>query len=386
METIRYGVIGLGNMGLRHVEWLSKQIKGAALTAICDVKEERLADARERCGGIAREYTDYHALLNCGEIDVVLIATPHYLHPVIAKEAFALGLNVLTEKPAGVYTKAVREMNEAAEKSGKLFGIMYNQRVNPVYQKAREMVQNGELGELKRCVWIITNWYRSQMYYNSGGWRATWAGEGGGVLLNQCPHNLDLWQWIFGLPKRVRASCYTGKYHDIEVEDDVTIYAEYENGATASFITSTGECPGTNRLEISGDRGKIVIEDNILTFWKLDCAERKFCFESTEAFATPKTEKIVIDTSGENLEHRGILQNFTDALLFGTPLLAPGEEGIRGLEISNAAFLSSWTDDWVQIPVDEDKFYSLLKQRIASSKEKENVVEVVSDTAGSYGS
>ena len=331
MDQVRFGLIGLGNMGSGHLKTLfvEKAIKGAVLTAVCDVKPERLEWAREICGDAVKYYSDYKEMLASGEIDVAQIATPHYLHPVIAKEAFAAGLHVLTEKPAGVYTKAVREMNEAAEASGKVFGIMYNQRTNPLYQKAREMIQNGELGELKRSIWIITDWYRTQAYYNSGGWRATWSGEGGGVLLNQCPHNLDLWQWIFGLPTRVRASCYEGKYHNIEVEDDVSIYAEYANGSTGTFITTTGECPGTNRLELTGDRGKLVIENGTLKFWKLSAPERDYTFTSESGFQKLEVEEIDVECPGENTQHAGILQNFTDAILNGTPLLAPGVEAIK---------------------------------------------------------
>ena len=385
MDQVRFGIIGLGNMGSDHVGWIAGgKVARAELTAICDLKQDRLEAAQKVCPSAAA-YTYYHELLNSGKVDVVLIATPHYLHPVIAKEAFAAGLNVLSEKPAGVYTKAVREMNRAAKESGKLFGIMYNQRTNPLYQKARQLVQSGELGELKRSVWIITDWYRSQASYNSGGWRATWAGEGGGVLLNQCPHNLDLWQWITGMPSRVRASCYVGKYHNIEVEDDVTIYAEYPNGATGSFITTTGECPGTNRLEISGDRGKLVIENNKLTFWRLDVPERKFCFETDKIFGTPKAEVEEFPLEGEIPMHVGILNNYVEALLDGTPLLAPGEEGINGLTISNAAYLSSWENRWVDLPLDEDRYYELLSQRIAGSKHKENVNEATASTEGTYG-
>ena len=388
MKTVRFGIVGVGNMGSSHVKSLGEgHIKRAELAAVCDIKPERLEKVRAEYGDKLAYFSDYHEMLTSGKIDVVIIATPHYLHPVIAQDAFKAKVNVISEKPAGVYTKAVREMNEAAAKSGVQFGIMFNQRTNPVYKKAREMVQGGELGELKRLVWIITNWYRSQAYYDSGEWRATWAGEGGGVLLNQCPHNLDLWQWIFGMPKRVRADCYVGKYHNIEVEDDVTINAEYENGATATFITTTGECPGTNRLEISGDRGKIVIENNKLHFWKLAEPERKFCFETSEGFPHIAMEDYDVECPGENSQHRGILQNYTDALLDGTPLLAHGEEGINGLTLSNAAFLSSWTGHgWVDLPLDEDKFYAMLQEKIATSNYHKTVKETVFSTEGTYGS
>jgi len=276
-------------------------------------------------------------------------------------------------------------MNEVAQKSGKVFGIMYNQRTNPVYQKLRDLIKSGELGEIKRIIWIITNWYRSQSYYDSGGWRATWAGEGGGVLINQCPHNLDLWQWICGMPKRVRGFCYYGKYHDIEVEDDVTAYMEYENGATGLFITTTGEAPGTNRWEISGDRGKIVVEDGKLTFWRLRVPERQFNREYKGGFGAPECWKCEVPTPGTETAHRGITANWVNAILKGTPLLAPGVEGINGLTISNAIHLSSWLDEWVEIPFDEDLFYEKLKERIQTSRFKGNNKEDrVLDVEGTY--
>jgi predicted dehydrogenase len=262
-------------------------------------------------------------------------------------------------------------MAETARKSGKIFAIMFNQRTNPVFRKAREIVRSGALGEPKRLVWIITNWYRTQSYYNSGGWRATWSGEGGGVLLNQAPHNLDLWQWIFGMPKRIRAFCYNAKWHNIEVEDDATIYAEYENGATATFITSTGEYPGTNRLEITGDLGKLVIEDGHLKWWRLAEHEREFCYTAQKGFFKPETEYEDIVPVEPETAHRGVLQAFADAILHGSELVARGEEGINELTISNAAYLSSWTDSWVELPLDHDAFARELDKRIEQSSQHE---------------
>ena len=244
---LKFAVIGIGNMGSAHAKHIYEgAVKDAQLVAVCDLDASKLSWAKETLSCDLKLYSDYHQLLDDHICDAVLIATPHYLHPVIAIEAFKKGYHVLSEKPAGVYTKKVREMNEAAQNSGKAFAMMFNQRTNPTYQKVREIIQSGQLGEPKRLVWIITNWYRTQAYYNSGTWRATWEGEGGGVLLNQCPHQLDLWQWMFGMPKSIYAKCSVGKYHNVEIEDDVTITAEYENGATATFITSTGEYPGSH--------------------------------------------------------------------------------------------------------------------------------------------
>ena len=287
MEKIRLGIVGLGNMGSGHFyNVFAGKCPSVEVTAVCDINSDKLEKVKEYSS--VTRFTDSNEMLDSGLVDAVLIAVPHYDHPTIAIECFKRKIHVLTEKPAGVYARQVREMNEAAEKSGVKFGIMFNQRTNPMYAKAREIVQNGELGELKRMVWIITNWYRTQAYYNSGSWRATWSGEGGGVLLNQAPHNLDLWQWIFGMPKRIRAFCDFGKYHNIDVEDDVTIFGEYENGATATFISTTGDACGTNRLEITGDKGKIVIEHGKLKWWKLSVPEREFCFTATEGFVTPE--------------------------------------------------------------------------------------------------
>lgn len=371
---LRMGVIGIGNIGSVHAAQLyEKKVPGAFLAAVCDISEERLKWAEERFGDSVRRYTDYHRMLKDGGLDAVLIATPHMLHPVIGQEAFEHNLSVLTEKPAGIDTASVRLLNRAAEKSGKVFGIMYNQRTDPLYGRLRECVQSGTLGEIKRFVWIINNWYRTQAYYDSGGWRATWNGEGGGVLINQCPHNLDIWQWIMGMPARVRAFCMNGHYHRINVEDDVTIYAEYENKATAVFITSTGEYPGTNRLEISGTRGKAVIENGELKLYLLDRDEREICFQCREGMPKENVNLKVHECAAPGAGHLGILQNFTRAVLYGEKLIAPGAEGICGLTIANAAYLSAWKDDWVTLPIDEEEFSRLLKKK----QEEEKTVKKV---------
>lgn len=351
MNEVRVGIIGLGNMGTVHANSIfSGQVEGAVLTAVCDAQQERIKWAEETFGENVQTFSSIDEFFAHAHIDGVLIATPHFDHPKQAIKAFECGLHVISEKPAGVYTKNVRQMNEAALKSGKVFSMMFNQRTNPLYQKVRELIFAGELGEIKRTNWIITNWYRSQSYYDSGDWRATWAGEGGGVMLNQSPHQLDLWQWITGLmPKRVRAFSGFGKYHNIEVEDDVTAYVEYENGATGLFVTSTGETPGTNRFEVSGDLGKIVVEDNKIIFWKLGQSEREFNREYKGGFGEPECKKLDIPVYGEASDHVGILENWVNAILYGEELLAPGEEGIKSLSISNAVYLSSWIDNWVEM-------------------------------------
>ncbi len=386
MKEVRMGIIGIGNMGTAHAKSLNEgKVEGMRLAAVCDIDQSRLDWCKENLSEDVAAFADYKELIASGLVDAILVAVPHYFHPEIAIAGFEAGLNVLTEKPAGVYAKQVKEMNEAAKKSGKIFGIMFNQRTNPYFAKMREVVQSGELGELKRSVWIITNWYRTQRYYDSGSWRATWEGEGGGVLLNQCPHNLDLWQWIFGMPSKIRATCNYGKWHNIEVEDDVTICAEYENGASGVFITSTGDCPGTNRFEITGDKGKMVCENGKLTWWKLSEPERKVCFESDNGFYhDPNLVVEDVETDKTETAHIGILQNFTNAILYGEELLAPGYDGINGVNIANAAHLSDWLGEWVSVPVDEDLFMERLNERRATSKAKEHVESIVSDLSGTY--
>jgi predicted dehydrogenase len=367
MDTLRLGLIGFGGMGRSHASYLSKnEVPGVRLAAICDGYEKSLSLARESYGDSVSLFLDPKKLMKSGEVDAILVATPHYEHPTLAIEGFKNDLHVLIEKPAGVYTKQVREMNEAAAASGKVFGIMFNQRTRPHHLKMKEIVQSGQLGEIQRVQYVITDWFRTQAYYNSGGWRATWKGEGGGVLINQCPHNLDLWQWICGMPTRIRAFCGFGKFHDIEVEDSVTAYAEYEKGATATFIASTGEVPGNNTFEIVGDRGRLVLDNKGLRWQQTQSSVREFLQTAKGGFDKPETWSIDIP-GGSSEDHKAITKNWASAILNGTELLAPGEEGIKGLTLSNAMHLSAWTDDWANLPIDEDKYLRELKKRIKNS-------------------
>lgn len=384
LEKVRIGIVGFGNMGSGHMRYLNNgEVTGASVTAICDNNPEKLKRAAEAYP-MAKLFSDMDLMLDSGEVDAVLIATPHYDHPSLAIKALRRGIHTLIEKPAGVYTKQVLEMNREAEKTNRVFGIMYNQRTNPMYQKLRDLVRSGELGDLKRTNWII-DWYRPQSYFNSGGWRATWAGEGGGVLLNQDPHQLDLWQWTCGMPKRVRAFCSFGKYHTIEVEDEVTAYVEYENGATGVFITSTAMTPETNRLEVLGDKGKVVIENDKMEFFRLRTPERQFNEEFKGGFGKPECWKCEIPLApGSGGQHREITQNFVNAILKGTELLAPGVEGVHGLQISNAMHLSSWINDWVELPVDEDLYYEKLKERIAVSTFRKDTKDIILNVAGTH--
>ena len=384
MKKVKLGIIGVGNIGTTHVKnILQGRCPEIEVAAVADRRQARRDWARGALPEGTAVLEEGEQLLESGFCEAVLLAVPHYQHPVLAQQAFAKGLHVMCEKPAGVYTKAVEEMNKAAEKSGLTFGMMFNQRTNCLYRKMREMVQGGALGEMKRVNWIITDWYRTQIYYDSGDWRATWAGEGGGVLLNQCPHQLDLLQWICGLPAKVQAICHEGKWHDIEVEDDVTAYLEFANGATGVFVTTTGDAPGTNRFEVTGTKGKLVCENDTLTFWQLEQDERDFCRTAQDGFQKPPCKVSTVETDGENTQHTGVLNAFAANILRGGALVADGKEGIRGLTLSNAMHLSSWLAKPVSIPFDQELFLAELDKRRQGSRLKVSR-DITFSTEGSY--
>ena len=385
MSKIRLGVIGVGNMGRSHCKNIKEgKCPEIELVAISDRNPKRIQAMKDDEYENVTYFEDAEAMMDSGLIDSVLVAIPHYYHAEYAIMAMKKGLHVMVEKPAGVYTKQAREMNDVAKESDVVFAMMFNQRTNHIYRKAKELVSSGQLGELRRVNWIITNWYRPQFYYDSGDWRATWSGEGGGVLLNQCPHQLDLLQWICGLPKSVHAFLKFGQWHDIEVEDDVTAYMEFENGATGCFVTSTGDAFGTNRLEIQLEKGKIVIEGGEIKVWEFAMSEPEFSKTTENPFAKMEKKELEIETDGKNEQHYGVMNAFAAAILRGEPLVANGEEGINGLMLSNAMHLSAWTESKVSLPIDEDMYYEELMKRVKTSKRKTTTVEAVADTSGSY--
>ncbi len=389
MEKIKLGIIGIGNMGSGHARNIKEgKCPDLEIVAIADIDPERIEWARKQGYGEDVAYFDDGVkMLDSGLVDACLIAVPHYDHTILAIECLKRSIHVMLEKPAGVYTKQVMEMNKVAEDHPEaVFGMMFNQRTNCVYRKLRELVTSGEYGEIRRTNWLITNWYRPQAYYNSGGWRATWSGEGGGVLLNQCPHQLDLWQWICGMPVKVRAHLHYGKWHDIEVEDDVTAYVEYANGATGVFITSTGDACGTNRFEIQMDRAKFVVENDVLTMYEYDISEQEFSKTNTAPFGRPKNEKKVVETDGLNLQHVGVMNAWADAILHGGQLVAHGSEGIYGLTLSNAMHLSSFINSEIELPFDDELYYTELMKRVANSRKKDVMPTGFADTDAVMGS
>ena len=384
---IKLGIIGVGNMGSKHAQnIMGGKCPEIELVALADTNHDRIEWSKENISADINYFDDAIKMLDSGLIDSCIVAVPHYDHPRYAIECIKRGIHVMVEKPAGVYTKQAREMNEFADKHPEVkFGMMFNQRTNCVYRKIRELVQSGKYGSIRRVNWIVTNWYRPQAYYDSGDWRATWSGEGGGVLLNQCPHQLDLWQWICGMPEKIYSKMHFGKWHDIEVEDDVTTYAEYKNGATGVFITSTGDAHGTNRLEIQLDGAKIVCDSKTIELDEYSVSEPEFTKTNDKPFGKMDVTRVEVETDGENPQHVGVLNAWASAILYGTPLVAQGQEGINGLMLSNAMHLSAYLGKEVTLPIDEDAYYNLLMERVKTSKRKAPVKAVFADTSDTYG-
>lgn len=388
-KKIRLGIIGIGNMGSSHAcRVVDNECPDFVLTAVADTNPAREVWAKERLGESVRFFSTASEMLDSGLIDACIVATPHYDHPTLAMECIKRSIHVMVEKPAGVYTKQVREMNAMADQHPEVvFGLMFNQRTNCVYRKMRELVQSGQYGRIRRTNWIITDWYRPQVYYDSGAWRATWAGEGGGVLLNQCPHQLDLWQWICGMPVKVQTHMHYGLWHDIEVEDDVTTYVEYENGATGVFVTTTGDAHGSNRFEIQMDKARLLVENGQLYVKEFSVSEPQWSATNKQPFATMPAQDITVETDGLNPQHTGVINAWSGAILRGEPLVADGREGLRGLMLSNAMHLSAFLGKDVTLPFDEDLFYMELEKRIAASRHKKAAAPatVVADMSSTFG-
>ncbi len=362
-NTIRIGIIGLGMGGGHARRLINNEIKNGELGAVCDLNPERL----KAYEGIA-QYTDVAEMLEKADIDAVIVATPHFAHVPLSKQCFDAGKHVLVEKPLAVHKKDCESAIEAADKHPELvFGEMFQLRTDPVYKKLKSLIDSGELGEIRRINWIITAWFRTYSYYASGDWRATWHGEGGGVLLNQCPHNLDLLQWLFGMPTKIRAHCHFGKYHDIEVEDDVTAYLEYPNGATGVFIASTGEAPGTDRLEITAENGRVVLENGKLEWIRNEIPMSQFCRETDQGFAKPPTWDVSIPIPNSNAGHGVVLQQFVNKINNEGELIADAREGINSVELGNAMLLSSQLDKTIGLPMDSEVFATELARLIDAS-------------------
>ena len=389
MEKLRYGIIGFGAQGGAYANFLAAgKVEKGTLGAICDTDPSKKAAVQEKHPDVPF-FDNYIEMMESGKVDAIITCVPHYLHPEMGIEALKRDVHALLEKPAGVYTKQVRELNEyALTKPEVAFGIMFNQRMNPLYQKIKDVVASGDIGDIRRTNWIITTWWRPQGYYNQSAWRATWGGEGGGVLVNQAPHQLDLWQWICGMPVKVYSKCKFGFRRDIATEDEVTAMVEYENGATGVFVTCTHDIMGTDRLEILGDKGKIIVEGSKkIIIRRLKTPEREMSenMDMSDVMRifmggsmTDVYDEEVIEIPDQwGTQHCLVMDNFADHVLNGTPLVASGQEGIKGVTLANAIHLSTWLGKEVELPFDEDLFLSELNKRVEEEKQSEQEKKTV---------
>ena len=361
METVRYGIVGLGNMGRAHRDnIISGKVNDVRLTAVCDLATS-LPEPREG----ESQFTDVDEMINSGLIDAIHICTPHPSHKELGIKALEAGLHLLMEKPLAVDKTDCQALIDAYEQTGKkkVFAAMFNQRTDPHYKTLKRLIDSNELGEIRRIHWSVTDWFRTEYYYAMGGWRATWKGEGGGVLLNQCPHNLDLFQWLFGMPEEVTGFLGFGRYHQIEVEDDATLYFRYKDGKNATFITSTGETPGVNRLEVISERGVLTVDDGMILWDRNETQSSNFSLESMSGFSKPDTWKVKIPIEGRGGQHIEIMQNFINSILHGEELISPAVEGIHSVELANAALLSAWEGNTIQLPMASEKYSATLKEK-----------------------
>ena len=372
MDNVRLGIVGLGNMGKAHMANIrAGKVPGMSVTALCESHGPipPLQDGETA-------FTDVSEMIKSGKIDAILICTPHFSHTTIGIEALTAGLHVLVEKPISVHKADCERLIAAHTDKTKIFAAMFNMRTNATFKKVKDLIDSGEIGAVRRVHWEVTNWFRTNYYYATGGWRGTWKGEGGGVLMNQCPHNLDLFQWMFGMPQRIRGFCQFGRYHEVEVEDNVTAYWEWASGATGVFITSTGEAPGTNRLELCGTRGRLVLENSRLTFTRNETDMLEFSRTAKTGFARPEVWNVEVPFENTPAQHATLTQNFVDAILDGTPLVAPGADGMNSVELANAMLFSSLTGQTIDLPLDGAAYEQKLQALIAGSRFEKKVVEV----------
>lgn len=381
-NDVRVGVVGIGNMGSSHSRlFLEGKVPGATLAGICDVNPKKLEAFPD-----TPHFNDSNKMIADGKLDAVVVATPHYDHTTIGIAALKAGLHVLIEKPISVHKADAQRLIDTKRKKKQVFAAMFNQRTDPRYRWLKQHIDSGDFGRINRMNWIITNWFRSQHYYDTGDWRATWKGEGGGVLLNQCPHQLDLWQWLFGMPESITAFCQRGRFHNIEVEDDVTAYMQYANGANGVFITTTGEAPGTNRLEIAAENGKIIVDGNTITIKRNMVPVSEFCMTTDKSFANPESidETVTFKNHGE--QHLGIFKNFIATIKGEAELIAPAVEGINSVELANAMILSGQRKKTVELPMSAAVYEKNLKSLIRNSKIKKKAAtsEAVADMSSSF--
>jgi predicted dehydrogenase len=388
---VKIALVGLGNIGAGAYAPILKESDSVEVVGVCDLVKQKADTWASALHTTA--YYDHRDLLDKSSsgLEAIIVAVPHYDHVPISIDAFQRGVHVLCEKPLAAHVNDARKIVFAWEKAKEkrpriVFGIAFQQRALPRHRKLKEILQGGELGRLLRVTWINTAWFRSQAYYDSGDWRATWAGEGGGILTNQCPHDLDLYQWLFGMPSRISGHAHIGKYHDIEVEDEVTAYFEHDNGMVGHFIVNTAESPGTNRMEIVGENGTLVMEKGTLALTRNSVSILKFCRETNEPFGKVDTSFSEIPVDDTQLQgHPLVVRQFVQAIHGTGELVVHGVEGLNGLSMANAIMLSSFNGRPLDMPLNADEYEQKLKELARTSRYKKQVRQDVKiDIARSF--
>lgn len=364
MQPLRIGVIGLGRQGSIYSDLIaSGAVHGAYLAAVCVRSGRRVVDRH----GTAT-FTEAAVMIRSGCVDAVVIATPHPSHAELAIAAIEQGLHVLIDKPMASQLVDCTRILAAHERQGgrSILATMHHQRLDPRYRRLTELLASGQCGRTQRFAWMNTDWFRSDAYFASATWRGTWAGEHGGLLLNQCPHQLDLIHWLFGRPVRVLATCRFGAHHPIQTEDEVHALFEFADGMIGSFTASSGEAPGANRLEVATDRGLITVDQHQLTWQRtyVDVASSRR--SSTDPMPILGSELLTEPFPDPGPFHHGVLLNFVDACRNHASPLAPGGAGAAAVELANALLLSSWEERWVELPLDADRYRTSLDQRCAA--------------------
>ena len=380
---VRVGVIGVGNMGSAHCKWLENHPQ-MVLTAVADEIEARRG--RWAADPSVQVFDSGQALIRSGACAAVIVATPHFSHVALASAALKAGLHVLVEKPIAAEIKEAEQLLKVPKAEGQILALMFNQRTNPAYGAIRDWVKDETFGRLRRMSWVITDWFRAQSYFDSGDWRATWRGEGGGALLNQAPHQLDLLCWMFGRPNHVFANCGFGRWHNIGVEDEVSAILGFEGGVTGTFVTSTGEAPGRNRLEVVLDRATLVYDtrEDVILIEETSIPITE-AIQNNKAFQKPKTELRRFEVAGQGGQHQAVLDNFSEAIVSGAKLLAPGADGLDSLMLANALTLSGALEQKIALPLSAVRYRRWLrsKQR-AEQPRSQPVVAALNDLSGSF--
>jgi len=378
--AVRLGIVGLGNIGRQHIENITDgRVKGCTLAAVSSRQSGGLDDKL----GVAH-FTDYRDMVASDLCDAVLVATPTFNHAEIGANVLRAGLHLMMEKPIGLSVQEGRGLIDL-QRPGQVFALMLNQRTDPLFLDMRKCIRQGKLGEIIRTHWTMTNWFRPEVYFQVSDWRATWRGEGGGLLVNQCIHNLDIFQWLCGMPTSVKAFCRFGRYHDIEVEDEATAYFEYDSGASGVFIGSTGEAPGVNRFDIVGDKGSLSFDGEKLMLTENAPATSEYSRETRDMFGMPATTVTDITPDRSGNQHATVMNNFVTAIREGAALIAPAEEGLDSLALANAMLLSTWEDRTVELPMDASAYQVALEQRLENSSLREKAsIEANVDMSASY--